>query len=1195
MIKEMINVTHNENKIQIETFDILDNSKSIKDRIAAELQVLPEYLIFDKEIDIKTQDVGVTNILNLIINSDSIDEFKDELKIEITKNILEDWVLYNQNLQNSYERIKINDKDIDSSINSLYKVSGLSNEYNKVINKFEDVFKRLFKNKNKYVAEKKNKEKNFITEVEKQTKEYKEFNNTEEKKSDEDIIKKGYTINIEYKQNVEIFDLFNRIILNERISFAKCNNFFKILKNFKINQEWLYEKEDVDNTDIITLYIYIKKKINNYTNEDYIPVNIQISNNIIISTLSVQYITDNITNDEIAEEIKKILNINGDYEIKEQLLRGSFNIYDSFINYHLLAELAMNDKILSKLIYIDESNKATKSRIFVYFKESVLNSVTVEISNNKNSVDNIYTEIFITGKDQNTLIYYKNIFTKICSYYETKRDYFIDMYKYLLDDEDFGSILIEEQHEKHSMMRDIDKDVFVAGYVKQCEKKRTPQEIKEEELKDYTEYKKDNNNGKKQIYIKFPRDKPKTGIKFDSDGENQKYYTCSNNQDGYLNIGLQENKLGNSVLYPYLPCCFRTSQNDKITSNYYENNITETKTIIPTKQQKIIVTNKILNDNAIGFLPPKLNKLFSLLYQNNDYHFLRFGSTLSNRSFLICLIKNYIKKENKKNTLITEEYLKKFIDNNIINSNVLYTSRQSMHDKDIEQIKTNIKNPELYFDPRLYTQLLENIFKINIILFNEDGMFSPRYSKYYHKFKNNNNCIFIYEHMGAESDRSKFPQCEIICRNAIDKDSEVLDLEFNLQNVKSPTYNIAKNISSLYKQFVPIIFLNHNFNDDKIKIKIKIKSQIIDSYGKTRQINIKYKNTNMTLYTTPLCPLNIKEEYTDTPHISDLKEAIDFCKDLDIKITSQVIINNNLTEIIGLWDNMEISIPIKDIKNIKIDNVDIKEKEFNYFKKSNSYLELYNNNQKIANYLLEYTYYLFSKYLHNNNKINIQKLDFDYFSNNSFVINSNHQYIIDKPILFSNSSDNVFLQNNKLIVTSEEMIKKILYSLKLFSIRNIDELKNYKNKISIKKYYNYISDFTEHPSQIILYNIDSVIDWINQKSNIYNVYKSTNSNIKFLNYNEPYYINFENKIYLAVNSTELNKALDISTTWHSDKYNKNIFSNSNILFKNTSYNLYIYTVDKFVLNKINGGNNTINILTHRNNNNDIIYTSLLIL
>ena len=1190
----MINVIYYDKNIEIETFNILDNSKSIKDRIALKLDILPRYLIYDKEIDINTKNVKVINILKLIIESDSFQPVADLLKNNINRNILEDWILYNKNLVNNIEKlninidkIKIDDNHENSDIKNLFDYFSDIKDYENIISLKN--FIEILKRKNIYIKSKELQKEKFIKNTQKETREYKNFTNIKEKISDEKIIKKGSTINIEFKQNIEIFDLFNKIILNERISFAKSNNFFKILKDFSINQEWLYENEDIDKTEIITVYIYIKKELNEYTNKDYIPVNIQILNNIIISTLSIQYTNENITLNEIAEELKKVLRIETSHNIKEQILRGSFNVYDSFINYHILAELAMNDNIMSKLIYIDESYKATKSRIFVYFKETVLDSVTVEISNHKKSPDDIKNEIFISGKDEKTLTYYKNIFVKICSYYEYKMEYINNMYKELLDDKDFGIILIEEEEEKHGMMRDIDKDIYVPGYVRKCGIQRRPQLIQEEELKNYN---KDN-------YIKFPRDIPLSGVTYLSDGKKQKYYTCSNNEE-YPYLGLQENNMENSKYYPYLPCCFKKSQQD-IINKYYGNNIIETPYNIPSKQQKIIVTNKILSDNATGFLPSNINKLFSLLYQDNNYHFLRLGNRLSTRSFLLCVIKCLLKRKEKtsesvskiinflKNKDISDKLINDFIKNFITNSDNIYISRQNIYDKDIEQIKINITNPDLYFNPRLYIQLLEHIFEINIILFNENGFFSPRHYNYYYKFKKNNKCIFIYEHMGSESDRSKFPQCEIICRTGINKDSKLLDLEFDLQNINSDTYKISKNINILYTQFVPIKYLLNIFNTDKCKFI----SQIIDYYGKTRQLNIEYKNEYISIYTNPICPLNIKEEKSNLLYISELKKVLDFCKDLNIIITSQVIINNNLNELIGLWDNIEISIPIKDNTIIKLDNIPIKDKELNYFKQSNSYLEIYNNNQKIANYLLEHTYWLFSNYLHDNNKTNIQKSDFDYFSNNFFNINTNHKYTLNKDILFSDISDNIFINKKKLIVTSQEMIKKLMYSLRLFSIRNMKELKDYKNKFSIKKSYNYISDFIEYSNQIILYNIDSVFDWINKKSNIYIVYNSTDSNIKFLNYNEPYYINFNKHTFLAVNSKDLYKSLDISTTWNNDNYNKNIFSNTNKKFKNISYNLHIYVVDKFVLNKVNGGNPSINILIHRNNNDNIIYTSLL--
>ena len=145
----------------------------------------------------------------------------------------------------------------------------------------------------------------------------------------------------------------------------------------------------------------------------------------------------------------------------------------------------------------------------------------------------------------------------------------------------------------------------------------------------------------------------------------------------------------------------------------------------------------------------------------------------------------------------------------------------------------------------------------------------------------------------------------------------------------------------------------------------------------------------------------------------------------------------------------------------------------------------------------------------------------------------------------------------------------------------------------LKKIYKDVSDFIQYPSQIILYNKESVFDWINQKSNINILYNSIDSNFKFSNYNDPYYIKFNSIVYLAQNSNTINKSLDISITWNTNNYNKNIFTKPNKNFKNISYNLHIYINNKIILNKIKGGDPSINILTYRNSNDDIIYISLL--
>ena len=74
---------------------------------------------------------------------------------------------------------------------------------------------------------------------------------------------------------------------------------------------------------------------------------------------------------------------------------------------------------------------------------------------------------------------------------------------------------------------------------------------------------------------------------------------------------------------------------------------------------------------------------------------------------------------------------------------------------------------ENYINPHIFYPILEHIFKCNIILFtrnqqNPNGILScPYFDKEYLKFKSDNKekFVIIYEHMGAEIDNAKYPQC----------------------------------------------------------------------------------------------------------------------------------------------------------------------------------------------------------------------------------------------------------------------------------------------------------------------------------------------------------------------------------------------------------------------------------------------------
>ena len=89
----------------------------------------------------------------------------------------------------------------------------------------------------------------------------------------------------------------------------------------------------------------------------------------------------------------------------------------------------------------------------------------------------------------------------------------------------------------------------------------------------------------------------------------------------------------------------------------------------------------------------------------------------------------------------------------LANKNIVPLCRQELYDRNVKEIINMIKNPEVYFDPRLFIHLIEDRFDCNIFLFTRkylDGeMILPRHLQTYQKNINKKRSIYVYEHMGS--------------------------------------------------------------------------------------------------------------------------------------------------------------------------------------------------------------------------------------------------------------------------------------------------------------------------------------------------------------------------------------------------------------------------------------------------------------
>lgn len=809
---------------------------------------------------------------------------------------------------------------------------------------------------------------------------------------------------------------------------------------------------------------------------------------------------------------------------------------------------------------------------------------------------------------------------------------------------------------KKIQLKDIAPEIFTSSYSRGCGVKRNPQILNDDE------------DAENDVMI-FPKTK--------EEGFQRKYY-CPDEKFKYP--GLIENNLSNNKdKFPYVPCCFSKNQNIEGTGTkrryYYDGEELKQSEKL---QQDIWKTNKFLPNDVTGILPLDIEKIFEIANINNpEYKFYRKGMFRNKNSFLNCVLESiYVEnvKENMirgtKNFLIGDEIEARFcgsylwlkatiisnkkidgtydieyedgiryiqneeereeflndIRQSLSNEILAPCCRQEMYDSNVDEITESINDINTYFDPKLFLHLLEVKYNVNIFLFNRDNIkgnfITPRHIQSYYKKKNNSNCVFVFEHIGSESDNAKYPQCELIFQ--WDKNNQESEYSFSSES------SISKNIKYIFKKLNSVYNLNTkivNIDYDFDLKDIEVKSQIIDFYGKTRMININYKTNIISIFTTPIQPLKTIEVNSEKINKVDVEIALEMIEYLNISIINQITDENNFKIIKELYcklGDIFININLNDsdiIEGIPIINKKIDNKLI--ITENKSYLVEYNDYKKLARYITEYFFWLYSKYL-NEKKFNPgQKFEnnIEKFVKLNIVVKSDFEYSY-VPKFFS--FDSGVMYKNKLVLKSEETLKRLLYVLKLMIMRDEKKIVDYHTKLTIQDFYVDITDFDYYSNQIILQGSDSILKWNkdNDKDKyfyIFNsifldtevVYKNVEKNEdeeeikiaeKIITQKYPYFFKnklINDKIYLAQNTDSIIKAVKIALTWNNEKYNPgyDIKVESDFDISSINFILYSYINSTNILKyNVNGKDEKMNIqiIGYKTEENENMFTVLMI-
>ena len=1189
-----------------QNFDIydLDSINTIIDRIAYDLRTIPSFLYFEPDniIDINIDNLTVINII------DKIKEYNDFLdlyryiksKLNILKNdeackkngldilfIFKIWIQHQQQSWSSLgeDFIKIICVSIEDSIKNIPLLNNID------VNDMRlDTIDLNFSD--------------FFAIIKNQIENFKYFQNINPIKTSEfEINKTTFELKIP-SNNLSILEIFNITRVNEMCPLIVIKDFYKIYKEFiiippddkKNNENWLenyiYSSDNIINIKLLQTRVLNKKR--NYTD-----VNIRIEDAFILIQFDYKHSIYNINKEDLISTLFTIF-INNNILKQENIINmndikinGLFYINNIIFNKYIFADMIMNDIIFSSLMSTDEHENASAifNNVYVHFIHAFIGEITVNITgkvitiydtNMKKKKDfhigSKYIRIKIKKSDSlDKIEKFKNIISKIITIYTEKFQSIYNIYReYTLLEEDTIVLEIDKKIKisKSKILSDLVPDLFIPNYQRKlCADIDKLYIISEEESITY----------EKNKIMKFPRED--TIVKFPNSDASQRYYTCS---DG-LFPGVKPNNLEqNKDIYPYVPCCFKKDQiiENKKKSNYRDYFIGKTENH-ETISKTIITSNKFVTNN-FAILPQNIRTLFELSNNNEqsilDYDFLRKGFEDDKNSFIRCILSSLNLEENDENY---SDMVKARNGDNLDDIRKSFVSmsilcKQELFNYTEKEIKEMILDINESFNPLFFIRILEVKYKCNIFIFyrkenSEAELVLPNHNQFYIKENNNyNNTFFVYYHNGSESDTSQYLRCELIVKKSKIDSIPCISI-FNKND------NVSKGINKIYNSLNKLY--NKKFNE-YILPDLVYKSQKIDSNGKTRILQVGFEKNDIYIITRPIQPLNVIENKKKQIPKTSLPILIKFLEHYNFIIISKTIIENFITEITfivnkGRGDQYHNSYWVVQITNQTPDIPIINKKDNSVVKSQNyitypdtykkSFLEEYDMFKKLAGYIVEYTLWLFSKYIHDNHLF-ITKNNIEIFIDTYIEVDTYFIYKDNVPKIFSITEDNGIIRNGKIIANTLLIKKKLKYSLNFHIIRYNKIVIDYHLRQLIENYYINVSDFNKNAYQIILTGKDSLELWmkcnnINNNKLKYVIYDFITTNIDIPDKKITTFF-FKNnniligKLFIAQYSSSIQTAMNISYVWNNYGYNigqsEHRLHPSNDLILETSVKFYIY-------------------------------------
>jgi len=994
--------------------------------------------------------------------------------------------------------------------------------------------------------------------------------------------------------NITLNELFNRMTLTKFIPYINYGDLFKIRYAFSADLEWLeYEttnailmKIDSETDNELNILKNVYKK---YTNVAFTVIKDENEMSQIIATLDLSTGTRNVDRNELLSRVLESINMSRSSIQKTEDI--SWTGYFSFPRQTLLipvwTELAMNNKYFNIALAVDESVRAskTKQNIFMHLisrhgtegaGESEGKHI-LTLSMQLTEKNDYFIRARIKTRSTIDALRYRNMIARFFTIYNNEKDGIIHEYRKFIPtfmrDEERRILSRTPTHEEPKNLRSIAPDLFIPTYSRKCLKRPT---IISDTLRS-----------------EYERTKQFEVMQYPIFGEGtQRNYICEHQTHPFP--GLRDNKLENRDQYPYLPCCYTKNQKNKQGSKYMY--YFEQRPRAPLRGTKhpsssdLFLTEKILEPNMPGVLPKKIKRLFSLIQADSKYCFIRVGAQNNSNSVLESVLRG-LKNDTSRTNVIKQL-------NQFLTTDNAMAARQEMYDETAETI---LKYMRVNLKASNFVHSLEETFNLDIFIFSADTLIIPRHSQMYLKAVPTRRVMFLFQHKRSDDGHN---QCEIIAKVRSDDTKHL-----NRQYIFQPDDITVKEIWKVFNQMTrtvspqsvslgrpegyplrgrpegyPQISFTKRFDN--------IVSQHIDMNGKCRLINIKFQTGNVTELVSfvcdPLPPFAVQSavNINRTRHKKVIQE---FVNTYDIELVDQIQSSGHICEINAILcgtHKITFLVNLQEPLSLPLSTEQPRYLAVLLPAQSENIVTIFGHNRKIAKILYQYALYIMSIYLFSKNKRTpLTDQEFIEFVHEKIVIIPNFNYSKVTSSKFDLSSQ--FIRDGKLVLPSNESLKRLLFMVKLFQSTKFEELLKYRTHITINQYFENISDYDPIANGIILQGEQTVRDLI--LSSYQNILVD-----RVIVSDKPYF--FKNTIlgdhiFLAKNYKTLNDALNANGFWLRHGF---IPDDAPLApHPGNSSAIYLFKTTEDI--ELITGNPTDGIILGCKINNDSIYTSLFIL